>query len=522
MKNYLVLGGGTAGVISALYLEMITSHRQRERKITLVKSDDVGIIGAGEGTTPRFVDMLQHLGISFTRLARETNATIKNGIRFTNWNGGGEYDKYMHPFYTHSGIGISDMHSEYQLLSYGGAFAKNFEQSDHTDKTDLTAKAAKFNKVLFSQRGQEMYDESQDPLFLFKTLADYAVHFDAQVLAHNLLEIAEARGVQVVEGKATDFTQDKAGNVTSVELEDGTSIKTDFIIDASGMSRFFAKKLDCSWVSWKDSLKTDSAITFFLPPQKKLPAYTDAIAMDYGWMWKIPLQHRMGCGYVFDSKLISAEEAKAEVEKYLGREVEINQTLSFEPGYYKDPWKNNVVSVGLSGSFVEPLEATSIWSTIMQLEYIFTRPETMHETTQRERDYYNEMVSKMQEEIASLIYFHYMGRQGTNEFWSQFTEDSAPAELKRVLDIASWRTLEQSDMPNSIWALDSWYYVGMGIKYKPLLNSIRRSVKENVYMVSSDNDYLLLKKQQTEVSANVLPDHRDFLEKLGATPWEEI
>lgn len=522
VKKYLILGGGTAGAVAALYLEMITSHRPNEREITLVKSEDIGIIGAGEGTTPQFVDLMRHLDISFTRLARETNATIKNGIRFTNWRGGGDYEKYMHPFFTHSGIGINNMHSEYQILTYPGAFAKNYEASESSDKSDLTTMAAKSGKVLFSQVAAELADPTDDPLTLFRALSDYAIHFDAQVLADYLLGVAEARGVKVVEGKVEDFTQAKTGDVTNVYLEDGKNIETDFIFDASGMARFFAKKLDCEWVSWKESLKTDSAISFILPPQKKLPAHTDAIAMKNGWMWQIPLQHRTGCGYVYDSSYMSAEEAKEEVEQYLGRKIEIQQSFKFEPGYYKDPWKNNVISIGLAGSFVEPLEATSLWSTVLQLEFVMTRPESMVDTSQKDRDYYNHRFADMQENIASLIYFHYMGRNTEEGFWGQFTEDKAPLKLKKLLEIMKWKTIEPFDMPNSLWAVDSWYYVAMGIKYGPLLDSIKRSVKENIYMVTSDQDYLILKKQQVEVAQNVLLGHRDFLEKLGVTPWSEL
>lgn len=524
-KRYVVLGGGTAGAMAALYMEAITSHRREDVEVLLIKSEDIGIIGAGEGTTPLFLTLMRSLGVSVTDIVNHTGATIKNGIKFTNWRGGGEHDSYMHPFYTHSGIGIQDMFDEAQILSYPGAFAHNYVQGESPDKSDLTSKASKLGKALFSQHGDSFLDESanEDPIKLFKALSEYALHFDGQVMGNFLTELASVRGVQIVEGKVVDFAQSKDGNVTSLKLEDGKEIKCDFVIDASGMKRFFPKAFESEWVSWKDHLKTDTAITFFGQPTKKLDAYTEAIAMENGWMWKIPLQHRVGYGYVFDSSLTSPEEAKAEVEAFLGREIEVNQTLTFEPGYYKEIWKHNVVSVGLSSSFVEPLEATSIWATVIQLETLFSRPEMMDAPTDKARDFYNYEMSLVQEDIASLIYFHYMGRRKEDStFWSRFTRDNAPEKLKELLDIMDWRTIDQMDMPKSLWALESWYYIAFGINYKPLLNSIKSSTLSNVYIPASADRYLQLKKQQHEVAVSVLVDHRTFLEKLGAPPWDEI
>jgi tryptophan halogenase len=522
-QRFVVLGAGTAGTIAALYLQTVDENC----KITIVKSDSVGILGSGEGTTPAFVKMMDACGIPFERLVRRTGATVKNGIRFCGWNKNNKQqsDQFVHSFGAGLGLGIVDLTPSEQVVPFSGAFLMNAQYGESPDKSDLTAKAAKLYKANFAPRdGSQVGDDAggQRDISELAAISKFAVHFDANALAEELLLVAQERGIDVVEGKVKDFVQNEKGDVTSLVLNNDSSIPLDFLIDASGFSRMFPKAFKSKWVSWKKYLPVDSAIPFFLPKTKKIPAITDAIAMNYGWMWKIPLQHRWGCGYVFDSSLISAEEAAAEAAEFLGAKVEYDTVLTFEPGYYKTPWQRNVVSIGLASSFVEPLEATSIWATILQLEELFTRPEMIHNPNQESRDFFNKRNEQLQQNIAAMIQLHYQTRRKDTEFWQKFDGTNLVPRLAEIYDILKYRTLDWRDIEGGDpWHLDSWYYVGMGVKHSDMLRRLGEATEYNLYSQKVKFDYEYLRKQQAMGAINHLYDHRTFLELLGAEPWQD-
>lgn len=528
-KRYVVLGSNVSGWISALYLEAINSHRRSDVEILLIDAEGADEVSRIEASTPHFAEYLRHLGISPTDLVRSADATIKNGVKFTNWRGKGDYDTYTHSFMmgVDEGLSIHDMHEESPLISFPGAFAKNYQHSESPDKSNVLALANKFSKVLFSQRAESLYVEDQDPFMLFRELSTPAFHFDTDKLINVLSEVGKSRGVTVLEGNLDLYEQDDFGNVTSLTLDDGTDVACDFIVDASGQDRFSPEGFENDWVSYKEFLTTDTAITFSLMAKKNIPAQTDITAMNAGWMWEMPLLNRYQCGYVFDSNLISADEAKAEVEARLNKEVVIDETISFKSGHYKDTWRKNVLSVGESSGYVDPIESTTIWTTIYQLQVLFTKLEILETTDfyDQAREWYNRTINDVREDVLGFTYFHYMGRQdkgSSNSFWSQYNEENAPEGLKNILQIMKWKTLDSLDIPKSFWPLESWYYIAFGIRYKPFLDSIGRSCLDNYYNLAAEDDYILLKRQQSDVVSNVALGHRYMLEKLGATAWEDL
>jgi tryptophan halogenase len=512
LNNYVVVGGGTAGLLTALYIRQIAP----KKKVTVLKSDAIGIVGAGEGTTPGFVQLLDFLSIPVSRLVREAGATIKNGIRFVNWNGGGDSDAYMHPFDAENGAGISDLEPR-EMLNYvhpGFLMAANLDLN--VDDAELLSK---LRTGAIAAIEQPFEVTNMDPIVKYQPLSQFAVHFDAVSLANELTVIAKSRNIEFVEGILESSEQDETGDVKTLILESGERLEADFIFDASGFKSFFPRELGSEWVSHKEYLPVDAAIPFSLPAEEKLPAYTDAIAMKYGWMWKIPLQHRYGCGYAFDSSLITAEEAQAEVEEYLGHEIEVNRTLQFEPGYYKDPWKHNVIAVGLAAGFVEPLEATSITSLVAQLMNVLSSPDQMATRDPRAADLYNKQFTSMNEEIAALINFHYLTDREDTEFWKRFKADSVVPSLADKLDIMEYRAIGNRDISDPFWSHVSWYYVGFGIKYQPLLEATKKASDHTIYTKFHGTEYEEVKSNVERLVEHCV-DHRDFLTVLGAKKWE--
>jgi tryptophan halogenase len=513
IEDYVVVGAGTAGLIAALYLKNVAP----KKKITVLSSERPGLVGAGEGTVPMFIELMDFLGIPVSRLVKDAGATMKNGTRFVNWNGGGDSDVYWHPFNSASGVGISDMESREYINSVHPGFLMATSLNTSPDEIELPALLSRSCKVGFVPEGVEI--QNMDPIYGYRMLTKFALHFDAVKLAEELTAIAKSRNIEFVEGILESCERDETGDVKTLVLESGKTLKADFIFDTSGFKSFFPQEVVSEWVSHKEHLPVNAAIPFSLPVEEKLPAYTDAIAMKYGWMWKAPLQHRYGCGYAFDSSLITAEEAQAEVEEYLGHEIEVGHTLNFEPGYYKNPWRQNVIAVGLAAGFIEPLESTSMASLIMQLKNVLAAPDQMITRDPRVSDLYNKKFASMSEEVASLINFHYLTGRDDTAFWRKVSPENTVDRLMKKLDLMEYKILHYTDDADIFWTPVSWYYVGFGINYKPLLDAVGHAEEHSLYAKFHGNEYRDVKKTVYEMIPSCM-DHRTFLENIGAKKWE--
>lgn len=508
--NISVIGGGTAGWLTALYAKTVMPTKV----ITVIESTEIGVLGAGEGSTVQLVELLDVINIPVSLLVKETGATIKNGIKFTNWNNKGKTDFFYHGF---SALGNTspEFYNQKDLISSSPtSYITAASLDDKLANYNFCTKLSENNKVGF------LYDENRanpdvNPILYYEQAAAFSIHFNAIKLAEFLKKTALERGIRHVEGVVKDFTQKEDGDVVSLTLESGKQIKCDFIFDCSGFQRFFAKKFKSKWVSYKDFLPVNKALAFFLPMEEEsIPPYTEAIAMKYGWIWKIPLQDRYGCGYVFDSSLINEEDAKKEVEDYLNQSVEFRKTFNFEAGYYKTPWHNNVISIGLCSEFIEPLEATSIWTSISLLQKILGSTELLYKIDQRIVDDFNESFEEINEQVLSFIYFHYMsGRQDT-DFWKKFSKEKAPKYLKNIYEKSDFRLLQYSDFLSSIWPIESWYQIGIGTNQLNISKFSKASSFYNYTSTYSKANHVFLKKTQDELVEKYCPTHKEFLELL--------
>lgn len=512
IKNITVIGGGTAGWLSALYAKTTMPSKI----VTLIESEDIGILGAGEGSTAHFVSFFDVIGIPVSDLVTHTGATIKSSIKFTNWNNKGTTDYYHHPFTMYNNVNPDSLSQNPNFVQSTPSLFTAIAASDPDDYRyfSLHDKLSREGKVPF------LLDENRqnisNPIGYYEGISGYSIHFDAVKLAAYLKEIALSRGIKWVEGIVQDYTEKDNGDIDTLILKSGKVIETSFIIDCSGFKSFFPKKFKSKWVSYKDTLPVNSAIPFFLPMEEdSIPPYTEAIAMKYGWMWKIPLQERYGCGYVFDSSLIDSDEAKKEIEEYLGHSIEVPRTLTFEPGYYETPWVKNVISIGLSAGFVEPLEATSIWASISSLGRIFSTPDAMYRIDQRFVDEFNEDACKFNESVFAFIYFHYMTGRDDTEFWKKFTREGAPEILKRVYDISDYRLIQPADFgAGFLWPIDSFFYVGLGTNQLNLRKFSKLSMFYNYTASFTKSNLVMYKKTIDDLVTKYCSTHKDFLDRL--------
>ncbi len=234
----------------------------------------------------------------------------------------------------------------------------------------------------------------------------------------------------------------ESGDVTALVFEDGQRLEGDFFIDATGFrKRLIVGEMQAPWISYQHELPVNRALPFWLPVEEgdEIANYTRAWAQEAGWMWQIPTQYRYGCGYVYSDEFRTPDEAHAEVERVLGRKIEVRGDIQFKIGRLEKAWINNVVAVGLSSSFLEPLESTSIHGTIVQMmmfagQYL-REPGKM---TQALRDDYNRRVGRQVDDFRTFVNTHYMTERDDTPFWREVREHRIHPETKERL--ARWKT----------------------------------------------------------------------------------
>lgn len=508
LDRVVVVGGGSAGWIAALMVKA----RLPLSNVTVIESSDLGILGAGEGTTPMFVNFLNYTDISISTLISKCNATLKNSLKFTNWNGDGKY--YYHNFApSRSGVNsFSSFHNIKNFGKYNTIHNTNALLETPLNQLDFVSFLNEKNKV-----GQIKQEFGQEYL----ETAKYGVHFDAVLLAKTLKEIGIERGISVIDGVVTEVISNNFGDISSLILDTEEKIDLDFVFDCSGFHRLLiGKHFNQEWVSHSDQLKCNSALPFFIPIGDEIPPYTECVAMKYGWVWKIPLQNRFGCGYVFDSSFISEEEAAKELEDYLGYAPEYPRkskgSFTFNAGYYPKPWINNCIAVGLASSFVEPLEATSIGNTIINLSMALSNPWRLANRSEADKNIYNSQFSKLMEELASFLYMHYMTKRSDTEFWLQFKDKNlAPKRLKELLTLSETHIPDAFDIDREwdVFNYSSFMEIGLGVglvdtnklKEMALFNDPTKEIKK---------DYPRFIEHLQQV-ADECVDHNYILRDLG-------
>ena len=511
-KKIVVVGGGTAGWLTALKAQ----RSYPDLDITVIESKEIGILGAGEGSTPYLIDFFDHLDIPLSDLIKNCDATIKNGIKFTNWNNDGEF--YYHGFSTTDrSLGFEAVSNRY--LSNSPLIVATLALNDSINEIDFTEKISEAKRVPFvleGSKGDFGFVSKKDPIDDYKKIGNISLHINAVKLADRLREIGTKRGIKLVDGIIKDVLLDEKDYVKSLVLDNNEKIHCDFIFDCSGFHRLIIGKVyDSKWKSYKDFLPVDSAVPFFVEMTDKIPSYTEAIAMKYGWMWKIPLQTRFGCGYVYDSSLISEEEAIKEIEEFLGYEPTYPRKdkggFKFSAGCHEESWINNCVAIGLAANFVEPLEATSLWVSMVGLTNIFSSPDFLTNNCPQIRSEFNKFILNMNDDVSNFIYFHYMTLRKDTEFWQKFSYENAPKSLQEKIN--KW----ENRLPNKFdssdyWSSNSWTFVGSA--HNTINKDVAKAYIENSADYKKGVDMYDYYKKYQDYKVSECVDHRQFLEGL--------
>lgn len=382
----VVLGAGTAGLISALMIR----EKYPCAKITIVKSGEIGIIGVGEGSTEHWAQFMDYIGIDVVDLIYETKATVKIGILFKDWNYKSEYVHSVGS-YSQSSLNRPELFNHLYLLN--------------NDKFPLSPE---FNQIYYKN-----YVQHTDNL-----RCSNQYHFDTFKLNEYLIKKCTERDIHVIDTVVTDVLQVSNGDITHLVTEH-EQISGDLFIDCSGFKRVISSKLGVEWQSKSKYLPMNRAIAFptELDSPFNIEPYTSSTALSAGWSWKIPTQERYGNGYVFNSDYISADQALGEMNLILKRNVEkAARDIKFDAGRVNKFWVRNVISVGLSSSFAEPLEAQSIGFTIIQAGSLINYLDTW-KFNKRISEQYNNDMDTVFNNIIDYLQLHYLGNRTDTKFW---------------------------------------------------------------------------------------------------------
>lgn len=436
-KRLVVLGGGTAGWFAAIAMRRLFSPNIEVR---VIESSEIGIVGVGEGGLLNLAHAFERYQIPVDRFMAETDATYKWGFCYEGWRTGQEDDRYFHLF---AGGGKAEW-AEYGFLpGFSALIGQQLPLSGYIRGFQPVA------RNLPQQHAKQMLAEGSTDI-------QTSYHFDSYKTAKFLKSIALERGVVHQDTIVDRVELDEAGNATALIIGE-ESLAVDFVIDASGFARkIVGNTLNAEWISFKEHLLMDRAIPFYMPHPFENPILvTRALAMNAGWMWQIPLVSRVGAGYVYSSNHISDEQALAEIEQKLGYPIEPHKILKFDPGCFKQVWHGNIMALGLSSGFVEPLEATSIGQMLEQLrnfERVLRAGQgIVSEKSIRE---FNQANLRSWEGIRDFLRMHYDCPRRDNPFWCDVAASAMPDDYRNIKACWQERTPRMLDIEN--YAINGW------------------------------------------------------------------
>jgi tryptophan 7-halogenase len=502
VRSVLIVGGGTAGWITAGYLaRMLGASSPNGVRISLVESADIGAIGVGEGTFPTIRRTLQRIGISESRLVRECGATFKQGIHFVDWrhDPAERHSHYMHSFQS------TEMASGLELLPYWllGAAGGDASWAEVNTPQKRVADAGLAPKLITNA-------EFRGPL-------TYAYHVDAMKLANLLKKVAVEAGVKHLVGNidAVNLTED--GAIRSVTSRNHGELSADLYIDCTGFrAELIGRALGVPNKSCRSVLFCNAALAIQVPYERAgdpVASYTISTAHEAGWTWDIGLDTRRGVGYVYSSAHTDDERAEQVLRAYAGKAADgvSARKIQFESGYRETHWHKNCVAVGLSSGFFEPLEATGI---ILAEVAVATLAKLFpwggdFEVPARQ---FNQLMSRRYERALAFIKAHYCtsGRRDSTFWRDNMDERSIPDELQDLL--ARWRHRPPGeidfDLNVDLFTEHSWQYVLYGMGYK---TDLSRRAGLHKYYDEAKQAFAEIRRQG-EFACRALPAHRDLLQ----------
>ena len=510
-RRILIVGGGTAGWLTAAYLAKHLRLTERSHlEVTVLESPGISTVGVGEGTFPTIRSTLQFLGIDEGRFIRETSATLKQGIRFVDWAHvprGGRRHQFFHPF-------------EAPFYADGINLVPYWLLQDEAKRAPFAQAMTLQYRVAEAQRAPKRVGEAP-----YAAPLNYAYHFDAIKFARLLADRARELGVRHVEGIVTDVSLDVHGAIAHLNTaQHGGQERhqADLYIDCTGFhAELIGAALGSPFKSVRGQLFADRALACKLPcgaadaPDKPLESCTIATAHEAGWLWDIGLNGSRGIGCVYSSSHMSDERAADVLRAYCGAKEDITlRSIPFAPGYREQQWVKNCVAVGLSAGFLEPLESTSlvlIEAAVGMIAEMLPHSGPMEAPARR----FNELMTARFEHIVGFLKLHYALSRRDEPFWRDNADPATvPHRLADLLEQWRLRPPGRFDfvLDTETFAYFNYQYILYGMGFSTDLSAGRDDFTQG-----AEADKLFAKIQRFGDRALVdLPSHRALIQQMNA------
>jgi tryptophan halogenase len=508
-KRIVIVGGGTAGWISACYLaRMLAANQPGGVSVTLVESEDIGIIGVGEGTFPSIGKTLGRIGLDESVMIRDASATLKQGIRFDNWRTAQSVDpsdRYYHPFQ------VRQQHSNMDLMPYWLAGAAG----ERPWAEVCTAQP----RVIEDFRAPKLITQAN-----YAGSLNYAYHFDAVEFARVLRRRALELGVEHLVDTIDEVRLDATGAIAALGARKVGTLSADLYIDCTGFrAQLIGQALKSPFTSCRNQLFVDRAVALQVPydrPGGPIPSCTISTAQAAGWTWDIGLSNRRGVGYAYSSDHTTDAQAEAVLRAYIGPAADglTPRRLTFEAGFRQAQWVKNCVAIGLSAGFIEPLEATGIGFAEIAAD-ILANLFPWSGSCELGARQFNAQMSARYAGVVDFIKAHYCLSERTDtDFWR---DNRAAASISDALHekLARWRfrppgflDIETTDIFNE----NNWQYILYGMGFQTDIGARAGALK---FFDEARREFANIQRQG-DYALGVMPKHRDLVEQVRESGFE--
>ena len=499
IKDIVIVGGGISGWMTALSLS-----KETDLDVTLLENPSIGPLGVGNGTIVGIRDYINDLlDMPINEWLPKVNGTFKSGIKFEDF-----YKKDDYFTYTFEAAVLED-----SLRLWHNNF-KN--KNDYGNYFYPSSKFMLDNKLLIDVPPTKGYADEK----IKQSHLTY--HLDNNLFIKLLKEKAIEHGTRYVEGEILDVNKEAFGNITSIVIDNPDigpgPLTGDFFVDCTGFnSRLLNDELDVKYKSFERELINNKTITTtvnYNDKKKDLHPYTKCKALKNGWVWHIPLYDSLSLGYVYSDKFTTDKEAEEEFKNYIKKEFNTLRkfrSVSFKTGYYTEHIKNNVMAVGLSGGFVEPLESTGIFLSCIATEYLKTYLQTKTFRLS-DRKIINQRMNSLYEEVKDFLMCHYtLSSRKDTEYWRYVTNFELSDEVLKILELVQHNLkLDATDIDDRrIFPKYGWMSIAIGMNV--FLNE-----NNKLYSTKSDNvkyEQLLLLNEQIDKDMTTAYNHLEYLDK---------
>jgi glycine/D-amino acid oxidase-like deaminating enzyme len=461
IEHVVVVGGGSAGWLTA----GILAAEHPRLTVTLVESPGVPPIGVGEGTWPTMRETLQRIGVSEAAFFRECDAAFKQGSRFDRWVDGSDGDVYFHPFSLPQGYGEANLVAAWQQAHRDVPFADLVSYQPHLCKQGRAPK------------------QPQTPEFA--GVANYGYHLDAGKFGVFLQKhCVDKLRVRHVLAHVDDILSTHDGDIAALRTREAGLVEGDLFVDCTGMaSLLLGRHYGVPLVSQRDVLFNDRALAVQVPypaPDTPISSQTTSTAQSHGWIWDIGLPTRRGVGYVYSSAHVGDDAAEQTLRAYLAStgiegDIPAPRKIGFDPGYRARFWEKNVVAIGLSAGFIEPLEASALALVELSAGWLADDMPATRAQMGTISARFNEAFTYRWERIIDFLKLHYvLSKRTDTSYWLDHRAPHTQSPRLREL-LALWRTRTPSrrDFPRieEIFPSASWQYILYGMGFRPELTA---------------------------------------------------